>query len=149
MVNPNPPQPFSMAVGHPNMIIRPMAYDNFVLNEAKMFKWHEDICDYAINQVGLTPSQFQLGIKTSSNDAHVIATMPKEIPMAERARRCCYRSAGVANRCEKILRDREVGVINFAGLIDYGLVNKALNPDEEPAGTAGEPLQAPLAKALP
>jgi hypothetical protein len=139
-------QPFRLAKGHPNFLIRPMAYDNFALDDAAFFQWHKDIVDYALHRVGLDPAQFQLGLKISNN----VYSQDKSWvpPKGWTERKCTFDAAGVADRCRTILRPNGVGLITFAGWGDFARFNAALNPGCEPAGKAGAPLQAPLAAAL-
>jgi hypothetical protein len=139
-------QPFRLALGHPNVIIRPMAYDNFVLDDAGILKWHQDIVDYALVKVGLQPGQLQLGIKTSNN---VSPRDPSwKAPPGWTSRKCCFNSQGVKDRCVNVLAPKKVGVINFAGWVDFKSINEGLNPHLIPSGTVGQPLQVPLKKPV-
>lgn len=76
-------QPYSMANGHANLLLRPMCYDAFgiTLDDPKtgafhrtqgagrVERWHREIMDYAMakpfgpNAAGVAQEQFQLGIK--------------------------------------------------------------------------------------
>ena len=140
-------QPFDMALGSPNFIIRPMAYDAFGVSDADFLQWQADVVDYALNTLGLPPSQFQLGLKTSNN-VTPIPRPKKWPPPGWSARACCFDAGGVADRCQLVLRPRNVGVITFAGWIDHKAVDAKLNPNLSPSNRVGEPLQVPLTAVL-
>jgi len=134
-------QPFRLAKGHPNFIIRPMAYDNFALDDAAFLQWHKDIVDYALNKVGLDPGQLQLGLKISKNvHSQDQSWLP---PPGWSERKCTFDTAGIADRCTNLLRPNGAGLVTFAGWGDFAAFNAALNPGCDPAGTQGTPVQAP------
>ncbi|MDD1679152.1 MAG: glycoside hydrolase family 18 protein, partial [Methanomicrobiales archaeon] len=134
-------QPFRLAKGHPNFIIRPMAYDNFQLDDAAFLQWHKDIIDFALNKVGLDPGQFQLGLKISKNvHSQDASWLP---PAGWTERKCTFDTPGIVDRCKSLLRPNGVGLATFAGWGDAQAFNAALNAGCDPAGTQGTPLQAP------
>lgn len=136
-------QPFEIARGHGNVIMRPMCYDMFDWSDEKLERWRVHAADYALNTVGLAPSQFQLGLKTSNN-SDIFGDPPKpKKPAGWSPRKCCLDGAGVADFCKRNLRPRNVGVITFAGFTDSATIDAGLNPSGPKAGTAGEPLQQP------
>jgi hypothetical protein len=140
-------QPFRIAKGKPNIIIRPMAYDNFVLSDDQFLQWHKDIIDFALNKVGLAPGNLQLGLKTSKNvHSQDQSWMP---PQGWTERKCTFDAAGIADRCKTLLKPNNVGVVTFAGWNDFASFDKALNEGREPAGTPGTPLQGPRAGGTP
>jgi hypothetical protein len=132
-------QPFRLAKGHPNFIIRPMAYDMFNLSDAQFDQWHKDVVDYALNKVGLDPGQFQLGLKISKN-VHAQNWIPDK---GWSERKCTFDTPGIVDRCQHLLRPNGVGLVTFAGWGDSQAFNSALNAGLPPAGTEGTPLQAP------
>ncbi len=138
-------QPFKLAKGHPNIIIRPMAYDMFNLDDDAFLKWHKDVVNYALNTVGLDPGQFQLGLKTIHN-SKVAGYDPGPTWSPTK---CTFDAGGVADRCKTVLKPNNVGVCTFAGWLDFNAINAALNPGMPPANTVGSPLQVPLEQALP
>lgn len=137
-------QPFRLAKGHSNVIIRPMAYDMFNLDDGRFLQWHKDIVDYAVNKVGLDPGQFQLGLKTGKN----VKVKGYDPGPTWSPTKCTFDSNGIADRAKTVCKPANVGVCTFAGYIDFKTVDAALNGGGTPAGTAGSPLQVPLAAAL-
>jgi hypothetical protein len=142
-------QPFRIAKGKPNIIIRPMAYDMFNLSDAQFDQWHADIVDYALNTVGLDPGQFQLGIKTIKNAESQDPKMKgANKPAGWSETKCTLQSPQVVERCKTLFKPNNVGMINFAGWSDFAAYNSALNAGKPPAGTVGHPLQVPLAQEI-
>jgi hypothetical protein len=103
-----------LGAGTPNLLIRPMAYDNFTPADAdsKVFAWHEQVIAYALAEdpangsPALPPSQFQLGIKTfhpAGGTLGGFVTSQKLINM----------------RCEKLLRKNNVGVVFFPSSVSF------------------------------
>jgi len=120
-----------MAIGNPNVIIRPMAYDaGRGVTGATLRAWHRDIVAYALDTLGVSPAQFQLGVKTVPGNGTMSA--PE-----------------VAIDCENLLRPRAIGVIEFHHLPSSGPlltgINGVLNAGAPTPPVVGEPLQAPLA----
>lgn len=135
-------QPFEIAKGHDNVIMRPMCYDVFNFSDEKLEQWRAHVAAYALDTVGLKPSQFQLGLKTSNN-SDIWTSKGLPLPPGWGPRKCCLDAAGVAAFCKKHLRPRNVGVITFAGFTDSATIDAGLNPNGPRAGTPGEPLQQP------
>ncbi|HJQ68514.1 MAG TPA: hypothetical protein VKA70_06065 [Blastocatellia bacterium] len=125
--------PYKIGLGLPNILIRPMAYDAN-LSGAGLALWHKEIIDYATNKVGLSPSQFQLGVKTVHGGLNTgITEAPHE----------------VLARCTGLLRPNSVGLTIFAlnGAENWNRwdsYDRALNPGAKAPGALGEPLQGPL-----
>jgi hypothetical protein len=88
-------QPFAIGKGHSNILVRPMAYD-VNLKEDALFAWHNNIAQYAVDH-GIPPAQFQLGVKTLGNSGGNV-TKP----------------ALVAKRGREILKPKGEGLIIFA-----------------------------------
>jgi hypothetical protein len=117
-----------MANGNPNLIIRPMAYDAGV-SGATLEGWHRDIVGYALDTLGLSPAQLQLGVKTVKGNG---------LMGPDR----------VAAECAGLLRPRSVGLINFNHVPGGGPLlagfNRALNAGAPARPAVGQPLQVPL-----
>lgn len=133
-------QPFRLAKGKDNIIIRPMAYDMFNLSDAEFLQFHKDIVDYGINKVGLKPGQLQLGLKTIKN-----TPVKGYSPKGWTPTKCTFDAQGVADRCKTVLKPQNVGVITFAGWTDFKTIDGALNAGGKASNTVGSPLQVPLA----
>jgi len=141
--------PFELALGAKNIIMRPMAYEGY---DNDLLAWHGEITEYALsdfNGTGLPrlhPSQFQLGVKTTSA-GHGVIKNPSDL----------------FSRCDTLFRNNRIGFCIFAlsspGLFlgtigrtggdttaaDLVECNNRLNPGEPKAGErAGMPLQVPL-----
>lgn len=150
---------YDLPIGKPNIIIRPMAYDNAggTGADAKIpafnrdpgqFEWHQAIVEFALRQKHISPQQFQLGIKNFSprDDTGKETGQGGTVPEPNR----------IIRRCTEILRPNRVGLILFAMFQppngepwdNNSRYNKALNAD--PSGNpirrprAGQPLQVPL-----
>ena len=150
---------YDLPIGKPNIIIRPMAYDNAggtganakipALNsDPGQFEWHNAIVNFALRQKHLTPQQFQLGIKDfrprddAGNETGQGGTVPEP--------------ARIIRRCSEILRPNRVGLVLFAMFQppngepwnNNANYNRALNADPSgnpvPRPRAGQPLQIPL-----
>lgn len=132
---------YRLAIGHSNILIRPMGYLNFFTskghynNHSWVKHWHEDIVDYAVDpqlQVKLPSSQFQLGLHTRRSEPYgAFITNPRVMD----------------ERCKEVLRPRKVGLIFFptsAGHWEH--CDQALNKDYDAPGAFKlcEPCQAPL-----
>jgi hypothetical protein len=124
---------YKMALGMPNILIRPMAYDIDLSGEA-LHRWHQDIVRWALDGVGLPPGQFQLGVKTVHGGLNIgITEAPGE----------------VVDRCVRLLRPNQVGLITFAlnkteRWERWDAYDRALNAGQKAPGTLGTPLQGPL-----
>jgi hypothetical protein len=121
-----------MAVGVPNLVIRPMGYD---AGDAGIEAWHGRIVRYALGTVGLAPSQFQMGVKTVAGNG----SMSRQRIEAE---------------CRTLLRPSGVGLIDFTLVgrqspspapLPHTAFDAALNAGAPRPATVGEPLQVPLA----
>ncbi|MEM6990750.1 MAG: peptidoglycan-binding protein [Myxococcota bacterium] len=126
--------PYQLALGHPNIILRPMAFGRLSAQKgvAPQQQWHQDIVDYALSTVGLAPEQFQLGFEIGNGLGRIPLT-----------------SGGtMKQRCSEMLRPNRLGIIGFAlaaqqNWAGMAAVDSVLNPDEKPPGTQGQPLQSP------
>lgn len=122
-----------MGAGIPNLLIRPMAYDNFTPSDsdATIFAWQEQIVAYALapdpdhGSAALPPSQFQLGIKTiRSATFGGFVTSQKLINM----------------RCETLLRKNNIGVVFFPSSVSFWKgADAALNEFDTPDFCAKAP----------
>jgi len=133
---------FQIALGAPNILIRPMGYDAPPRNDgenlatSKLYRWHKEIVDWALKGAKLHPSQFQLGIKQNWGGQNLgIVNNPEFL----------------RRRCEELLRPNRLGLSVFALGIKgkenwrkFERYNDALNPGEAPPGTVGQPLQVPI-----
>lgn len=143
---------YDVAVGAPNIVLRPMCYDSGFSDdgakpggpESPLFNWHEEVIAYALEDKKVHPSQFQIGIKNHKGSTG----QGGEVTKRDR----------IELRCEKMLRPNRVGIIEFAlfKAQDWGAIDKAnkkLNEDPDKPGVAygtneeGQPLQAPLSSA--
>lgn len=110
---------YEMAKGAPNLIVRPMAYDNFTIAPptpaATVREWHEDVINHAIGPApgqpvppkvaGISHGSFQLGVKYfhgASNKAPPGRNLDSILSHKEIQERC------------KLLRKRRVGLVLFA-----------------------------------
>lgn len=143
-------QPFELAHESSNIIMRPMGYDNGIGKrsfkddppepgrDVTLRALHARIADYALGPIGasgagLSPSQFQLGVKIfvpfADDTAHA-----KETGQGGEIR---GGGAELAQTCREVLRPRRIGVIQFshgAGSDEqftvrnnFVVVNRALN----------------------
>ncbi len=132
---------FTLAKDHPNMIIRPMAYDNVKLNgkddsatlqaavQATLV-WHDKIIAYALSV--LPPEQFQLGFKT------IMARKDDGKPPDYGG--FITDVSVIKKRCQDVLRPKDIGLIFFPTSASFwSECNTGLN-DGAPA--AGEALAA-------
>jgi TolA-binding protein len=143
-------QPFGLAKGHPNIIVRPMAYD-VGIDDPDLRDWHESQIQFALGAAGITPANFQLGIKIIPN-----------VDPKHRSTSTLQDPAQVAARGKDLLRKYKVGLVLFASTgfavstskevqIDwnkYKVFDQGLNAGMGPAGVAGGPVQSPLPSAL-
>jgi hypothetical protein len=144
---------FRLGIGYPNILIRPMAYDNFdafkgeIDDHYLVEHWHRDIVDYAVGPaVNLPASQFQLGIKTIPSVLH---TVKKRDGTEEKKKYGAYILQGgvMDKKCRKVLRPNKVGLIFFPVSANHWQhCDKALNRDfrAPDAYKLNEPWQAPL-----
>ncbi len=110
---------YEMAKGAPNLIVRPMAYDNFTIDPptpaSTVQEWHQDVINHAIGPepgqppppkvAGISRASFQLGIKWfygSSNKRPPGRNLDSILSHSEIQTRC------------KLLRRRGVGLVLFA-----------------------------------
>ncbi len=148
---------YDLPIGKPNIIIRPMAYDNAggAGADAKIpafnrdpgqFEWHKAIVAFALQQKRISPQQFQLGIKNFRPRDDTGKETGQGGTVSEPSR--------IIRRCTEILRPNRVGLIMFAMFKPPGerwdnnsRYNKALNADPSgnpvPRPRAGQPLQVP------
>ena len=139
-------QPFSIAKGKDNIIIRPMAYDMFKMDDGQFLQFHKDIVNYGLNTAGLKPGQLQLGLKTIKNTP--VPGFSDKPGSGWSLTKCTMDAQGVADRCRLVLKPFNVGVINFAGFTDFKTINAVLNAGGKPSNTVGSPLQVPLTQAV-
>lgn len=153
---------YDIPIGKPNIIIRPMAYDNAggVGASAKIpafnsdpgqFEWHEGIIKFALENKRVHPHQFQLGVKDFQPKTNGVPSgQGGNVPSPGRIRK----------RCTDLLRPNRVGLCLFALFSPPSTkslgepwkhnasYNKALNllPDGSVIGrpSIGQPLQVPL-----
>ena len=135
---------FTLAKDHPNMIIRPMAYDNVKLEGKddpatlrnavqQTLAWHDKIIAYALSVI--PAEQFQLGFKT------IMARKDDGKPPDYGG--FITDVATIRKRCEDVLRPKNIGIIFFptsAGF--WSECNEGINNG---APAAGEALAAALA----
>jgi hypothetical protein len=132
-------QGYDIAKGHSNILIRPMAYDNFgatVRDGNTLIKdWHQQIVDFAVNDK--LNRAFQLGIRTTARDPKdKLGSFITDVNV-------------IKDRCTSMLRaDKNVGLILFptsSGM--WKDCDDALNPKPNTAAAGkfvGRPLQGPL-----
>lgn len=149
---------YDLPIGKPNIIIRPMAYDNAggtgeaakisaFNHDDGQFQWHKAIVEFALRQKRISPQQFQLGIKNFRplDDNGKETGQGGTVPEPSR----------IIRRCTEIFRPNRIGLILFAMFKppaerwdNNSLYNKALNADPSgnpvPRPRAGQPLQVPL-----
>jgi hypothetical protein len=122
--------PYQMAVGHPNLLLRPMAYDNGLFKGKKddaILEWHEDIIRYALEDALVPASQFQLGIRVTAGGLGGDINDPKN----------------VTRRCSGVLRRKKVGLCMFPDISSFWKPsNDTLNPP--PAAKPGLGLKEPI-----
>jgi len=155
-------QPFDLVFEAPNLVYRPMGYDNGIKTNRELFAYHEKVIDYALRQrpdaatgsdnatlpndgAGLHPSQFQLGVKIfvpkppQTHKDGIIHNAGVELPRA----------------CRESYRQRRIGVIQFSwGKVDsvdlfwqrMTAVDAALNASrfKLSGGSVGQPLHVPM-----
>lgn len=133
-------QPFALAKCAPNIIARSMMYNGVDVpcgTEAHL----KHAIDVALGQVGLHPSQLQLGIKNYKFGGGFVS------------------NDHLQALCKSLLGPNRVGIIryNLRGLDtdpsakcvqDLDAIDKALNPGEAPRGTPGQPIQCPVGPAV-
>lgn len=151
---------YDLPIGKPNIIIRPMAYDNagrdkqgnFITpafnRDPAQFEWHKAIVEFALKQKRINPQQFQLAIKDFTPHDKITGKETGQggtVPEPSR----------ILHRCTEILRPNRVGLILFAMFQppngepwdNNSRYNKALNADPSgnpiPRPRAGQPLQVP------
>ena len=153
---------YDAAHGDRNLLVRPMAYDNFLRTEPPHFldDWHADICRYVSNDLNLHPGNFQLGVKTIIGPGQKDRPNPKKpgemiigmdgvmggsTPPVDPQTRINH----VRERCRNLLSLRKYGIVFFPTSKEFWKdANETLNPSVPEAGrVAGEPIQCPLNKA--
>lgn len=127
-----------------NVIIRPMAYDNFefAAPRSHVDGWHADIVRYVKRVMNLHPGNFQLGVKTFPGDNN------KPSPQNPKGRGGMMTDPKwVKQRCTDLLAPEDLGVCLFqASQMFWKDANDGLNPTNPEAGHAGQPVQVPLNK---
>ncbi len=140
-------QRYGLAKLAPNIIARPMGYDGgHVYNETTKKGLHKEGIDCALRDVGLHPSQFQMGVKLvgfllSGGRSKVGISSPFDGPTARK-------------RIDDLYRPNRIGMISFAiggpsepsssqMRADIKTFDPKLNPSGPKAGAVGSPLQGP------
>lgn len=125
-----------------NVIIRPMAYDNFefAAPRSHVDGWHADIVRYVKRVMNLHPGNFQLGVKTFPGDNN------KPSPANPKGRGGMMTDpVWVKQRCTDLLAPEDLGLCLFqASQLFWKDANAGLNRTNPEAGHAGQPVQVPL-----
>lgn len=132
---------FGMRHSH-NVIIRPMAYDNFDFDAPRTHVdgWHADIVRYIRRVMNLHPGNFQLGVKTFPGDNNKPS---KSNPKGRGG--MMTDPKWVKQRCTDLLAPEDLGICLFqASQMFWKDANDGLNPTNPEAGHAGQPVQVPL-----
>jgi hypothetical protein len=129
---------FKLGQGHPNMLIRPMAYDYLKLNgkddpatlkadRDATLAWHDKIIDYALSV--LPAGQFQLGFKT------IMARKRDGSPPDYGG--FITDVSVIKKRCQDVLRPKNIGIIFFPTSASFwSECNAGLNAGAPAAGAA-------------
>lgn len=140
-------QTFTLAIECPNIIMRPMCYDNAFLGD-KLLDFQRRVVAFALKDApegaGVHPAQFQVGVKTfkgtnNSEDGHDSTHLQgfyQNMP------------APLLQICRDTLSPARVGVICFGPpFVHLKAIDDALNPlagEKKQVATVGTPLQGPL-----
>lgn len=143
-------QRYGLAKLAPNIVVRPMGYDGGnVFDPVTKTGLHRDLIDCALGDVGLHPSQFQMGVKLVgfllSGKPPVKAKVGISSP---------FDGTTVRARIDELYRPNRIGLISFAigspseptsaaMRADIKTFDASLNPSGPTAGTVGSPLQCP------
>jgi hypothetical protein len=151
---------YDAAHGDRNLLVRPMAYDNFLSSDPTVFldDWHADICRYVSKVLNLHPGNFQLGVKTilgPGQSDRPNPNKPGEIfkgmdgVMGGNSATQPQRIEHVKRRCRDLLSPYKHGLAFFPTSADFWKeANDALNPSIPEAGRlVDQPIQCPLNKA--
>ncbi len=140
-------QRYSLAKLAPNIIARPMGYDGgHVYNEQTKKGLHKEGIDCALGDVGLHPSQFQMGVKLVG---FLLSGGRQKVGISSP-----WDAATVQKRCDDLYRPNRIGLISFAiggpsepssaqMRTSIKSFDPKLNPRGPKAGTVGSPLQCP------
>jgi hypothetical protein len=124
---------FTLATDHPNMLIRPMAYDNVEIDGKtddntlrsavkQTLEWHDKVIAYALSV--LPPERFQLGFKT-------ILARNKETGKGPKYGGFITDVKTIRRRCEEVLRPQNIGIILFPSSVGFWEeCNNGLNMDK-------------------
>lgn len=155
-------QKYRLAKLAPNIIVRPMGYDGGnVYDPVAKTGLHKDLIDCALNDVGLHPSQFQMGVKLVGQLQ--VGTAPvrqkdgttKNEPVFQKVGISApFTRADVQARITDLYRPNRIGLIGFslggpsvpsstAMRSDIKTFDAILNPSGPAPGTPGTPLQCP------
>ena len=145
--------PYEMAVGHANLIVRPMMYDGQPAHDGgqheAMLQWQRDMCVYALvtcnGGKGIASGSFQVGLKTSAKGGTGLGAVTTKGDIKDHATECrTHKSRTSSGATAPDIAD-DVGIIFFPsiGPTTYADVDAALNPGAAPAGSSGTPLQVP------
>lgn len=144
-------QTFTLAIECPNIIMRPMCYDNAFLGD-QLLDFQRRIVKFALADApagaGLHPAQFQVGVKTfkgtNNSDAPSVPGHPGENIKGYYTNM----PTQLTTLCKDTLMPSRVGVICFGPPFMYlKQIDDALNPlagDKKQGKTVGTPLQGPL-----
>lgn len=150
---------YDAAHGDRNLLVRPMAYDNFDRADPTnlLDDWHADICRYVLRVLNLHPGNFQLGVKTIIGPGQV----DHEHPVTKKLIRGMDGVMGgnnpskpteridhVKRRCRDLLAPHKYGIAFFPTSASFWKeANDALNPSIPEAGRlVDQPIQCPLNK---
>ena len=140
-------QRYSLARLAPNIIVRPMGYDGgHVYNEQTKTGLHKEGIDCALRDVGLHPSQFQMGVKLVG---FLLSGGKQKVGISQP-----FDGNTVRKRIDDLYRPNRIGLISFAiggpseptsaqMRSDIKTFDPHLNPKGPKAGTVGSPLQCP------
>jgi hypothetical protein len=133
-------QAYEMGSPERNLIIRPMAYDNFKLNDPaqNLDDWHADIVRYMQT---FPTATFQLGVKTIKGEGQLKRGMDGVMGNAKESV-----ETHVKRRCRDLLNPQRIGICFFPTSPSlWGPANASLNPTVPEAGRLpGHPRQCPL-----
>lgn len=147
-------QTFTLAIECPNILMRPMCYDNAFLDD-QLLAFQRDVVAFALADApagaGVHPAQFQVGVKTFRGTNNSPDPMvPGDDAGNQHRLKGYYRRmpSDLITLCKDTLSPSRVGVICFGPPFQsLAEIDAALNPtpgDKKQVKTIGTPLQAPL-----
>jgi hypothetical protein len=147
-------QTFTLAIECPNILLRPMCYDNAFLDGA-LLDFQRQVVAFALADApggaGLHPAQFQIGVKTfkGTNNSE-LPFIPGDQATNNHRLKGWYRTmpGDLITICKDTLAPSRVGVICFGPPFgSLAEIDAALNPragEKKRLNGIGTPLQAPL-----